>query len=281
MTLTELRAAPDPDPTIRSAEAPERCRMVTVRGRSLHARCWVDQAAESATPVVLLHGLGVASRMCRPAAQRLSRRHDVYAPDLPGFGRSDPPPQEVLGPEEHADALAEWMEVTGLEPAVVVGISIGAQVAAEFARRYPEHCRAVVLASPTVDRRRRTWRSQLLRWPIEQSMQTVRFRLIMLADYAHCGVGRVVRTFSAAMRHRVEDAVGAIERPVLVCWGSRDPLLTRDWAEELAGRAFDGEFRAIPGGEHALSHESPLELARVTEHFIEQLDEPEPRRGAT
>jgi pimeloyl-ACP methyl ester carboxylesterase len=273
VTLTDLPTSLDS--TNRTEEAPERCRMVAVHGRSLHVRCWVDPVVQSPTPVVLLHGLGVASRMCRPAAQRLSRRHDVYAPDLPGFGRSDPPPKGVLDPQGHADALAEWMDVTGLEPAVVVGTSIGAQVAAEFARRHPGHCRAAVLASPTVDRRRRTWRSQLLRWPIEQSMQSLRFRLIMFADYAHCGVGRVVRTFSAAMRHRVEDAVGEIERPVLVCWGSRDPLLRRDWAEELAERAFDGEFRPIPGGEHALSHESPLELARVTEAFIEQLDQPQ------
>jgi 2-hydroxy-6-oxonona-2,4-dienedioate hydrolase len=191
-------------------------------------------------------------------------------PGPPGFGRSGTD-EEILEPAEHADVLDAWMDITGIGPAVVIGTSVGAQVAAELARRHPERCTAVVLASPTVDAGRRRWMSQLVRWQREQSMQSFRLRRLIVADYMRCGAGRVIRTFRSAMHHRIEEAVEEIAPPVLVCWGTRDPLLSRSWVEELAGRASDGQLGVLPGAEHALSHESPLELARATEYFLDQL----------
>jgi 2-hydroxy-6-oxonona-2,4-dienedioate hydrolase len=42
-------------------------------------------------PVVLVHGYGMSSRYMAPLAEALACDFQVYAPDLPGFGRSDGP----------------------------------------------------------------------------------------------------------------------------------------------------------------------------------------------
>src|SRR5438874_13805662 len=55
----------------------------TVNGRAMYARVWTG-SAPGATPMVLVHGLGVSGRYLLPTAVRLVPFHPVYVPDLPG-----------------------------------------------------------------------------------------------------------------------------------------------------------------------------------------------------
>src|SRR5581483_8179570 len=88
-----------------------------------------------AVPIVLVHGLS-SSRTLKPLIRALGTRRPVFAPDLPGFGMSDPPthPLDVPG---LADALRRWMLDNELSPAIVIGVSFGCQVAVDLAARYP------------------------------------------------------------------------------------------------------------------------------------------------
>src|SRR6188768_572852 len=61
-------------------------RFLDVSGLKMHARV-VGQGA----PVVLLHGFGVSGTYMLPLAQELATTSAVFAPDLPGFGRSERP----------------------------------------------------------------------------------------------------------------------------------------------------------------------------------------------
>lgn len=245
----------------------ETSRHAQVRGVRMHARAWSglhSGDSEGVRDVVLVHGLGVASRMCRPVALQLAGRYRVWAPDLPGFGRSGK--RGVPSIDEHADYLAAWLRGADLTEPVLVGTSVGSQVAAAAAHRHPGCCDLLVLGAPTVDAGRRSWLQQLGRWPAER--QSNRLRLLITADFARAGIPRVVRTFGRALNDRIEDRMPAIDQPVLVCWGTRDPLLSRAWVERLAELPRRGALAVLPGGRHALSHDSPLEFGRAIAHFI-------------
>jgi pimeloyl-ACP methyl ester carboxylesterase len=261
-TVTQPRMTP----ALGSTPPPEEPVWTDVDGLAIHARRW-RPAAAGGPPVVLVHGLGVASRMCQPAARWLARHHDVWAPDLPGFGESDKPGR-TLDIDELGQSLSRWMAAVGIDGAVLVGTSIGSQIAAAAADQDPASCASLVLASPTVDWERRRWRSQLWRWQVEQSTQSARMRGLQLLDYAKCGIPRVIRTFSAAMDDRLEERVRLLRQPILVCWATRDPLVSRRWAGAVAHRASRGRLAVLPGSVHALCHENPLELSRVVGHFL-------------
>ncbi len=235
--------------------------------RTLHGRCWQAPSTRDAVPIVVVHGLGVASRMCQPVAALLARQHPVYAPDLAGFGRSRGGP--VLDIDEHADELAAWLGAMRLDRPVVVGVSVGSQVVAALAQRHANLCRGAVLGSPTVDSSRRSWLRQLPRWQLEQATQSMRMRAIQVGDYARAGLPRVARTFAHALADRPEARLPGVAVPVLVSWGTRDPLVSRGWVTTLAEAAPRGRLRVIPGGLHALTHESALEFARVILHFVQ------------
>ncbi len=79
---------------------------------------------------LLLHGAGAASHSFRGAAPLLADRFTVIVPDLPGHGFSEPLPAERTTLPGLAAALAALLAALGLEPAVLVGHSMGAAILA-------------------------------------------------------------------------------------------------------------------------------------------------------
>ncbi len=117
---------------------------IRFEGIPVHARVSVDPALAGSLPVVLVHGIGVASRCMVPIAEVLAPYHWVYAPDLPGFGKSGKP-AHALNLTELTDALAVWTRAIGLQSAAFFGNFFGCQIVADLALRYPDLVERVVL----------------------------------------------------------------------------------------------------------------------------------------
>src|SRR4051812_32473996 len=107
----------------------------TVGSRRVYSRVSRVSTERSVIPIVLVHGFGISSSYFVPTAERLATEFDVYAPDLPGHGRSDKPDAPVDVPQL-ADALGEWMDAVEIPRAILVGHSLGCQVVVDFAMRY-------------------------------------------------------------------------------------------------------------------------------------------------
>jgi pimeloyl-ACP methyl ester carboxylesterase len=99
-------------------------------------------------PVVLLHGL--ASNLTRwsefVAHTRLTQSHDVLRVDLRGHG--DSATRRKLTLELWSADLAALLDAIGAPQAILVGHSLGAQVALHFASVLPQRVRALVLVDP-------------------------------------------------------------------------------------------------------------------------------------
>jgi pimeloyl-ACP methyl ester carboxylesterase len=88
-------------------------------------------------PLLLVHGLMTSSYSWRYVLEPLGRRFTLYAPDLPGNGRSDRP----LAPRYHPDALADWIgevqSALGIRGSAVIGNSMGGYLCLRLALRDP------------------------------------------------------------------------------------------------------------------------------------------------
>jgi pimeloyl-ACP methyl ester carboxylesterase len=99
-----------------------------------------------------VHGLGGASTNWTDLAALLAVRFDGYALDLPGFGRSAPPPRYSL--QRHVQAVVDVLEwVIGRpgpgqgEPVHLVGNSLGGLVSVWVAARRPDLVATLTLIS--------------------------------------------------------------------------------------------------------------------------------------
>ncbi len=71
-------------------------RFDVVNGCGMFARVCTSAGADR-LPFVLVHGLSMSSRYLVPVARRLARGYRVYAPDLPGYGKSQHPSPQREG----------------------------------------------------------------------------------------------------------------------------------------------------------------------------------------
>jgi pimeloyl-ACP methyl ester carboxylesterase len=103
--------------------------------------------------VVLLHGLLLSQRMHLPLARDLAERGNrVVTLDLLGHGRSDRPRDMWrYSMSFFGDQVVALLDELGVEQAVVMGTSLGANATLEVAAQAPERLRGMVVEMPVLD----------------------------------------------------------------------------------------------------------------------------------
>lgn len=101
--------------------------------------------------VLFIHGHPFDRTMWEPQVQSLRWRYRTIAPDLRGYGRSATGAgagvETVTTQETMARDLVRLLDYLSVRRACVVGLSMGGQIAMEFARAFPDRTAAVVFAA--------------------------------------------------------------------------------------------------------------------------------------
>jgi pimeloyl-ACP methyl ester carboxylesterase len=260
-------------------------------------------------PLILLHGGSASWRSWAAVAPVLARDWQVIAPDLRGHGSSERGPRYRL--PDYADDIAQLADRDLGHPAVLVGHSLGGQVALAVAARRPDVARGVVLAEAPLEleplRRRiaanrpmnEAWRELAASG---ESQEIIAARLpdvpVLLADGA--GVGRIAdvvpegsswyaemagnlarldpATLDAviefeAMHAGLEGWLPRVQCPVLVIRG--DPtsggLVRDDEVEHWMSAVAGLRHVQLEGVGHGLFLEAPLAFVDAIQPFLREL----------
>ena len=103
-----------------------------------------ESGAIARPPLLCIHQTPKSSRQTLGLGRDLARDRLVYAPDLPGFGDSDPPgaPPRI---EDYADCLGTLVDALELDVLDILGNHTGAMNAVELALTRPHQVRRLVL----------------------------------------------------------------------------------------------------------------------------------------
>ena len=100
-------------------------------------------------PLVLLHANPGDSRDFEAIMPALAQHYRVLALDWPGYGASAMPPAgTVVDARFFYDTLCEFLAALALPPALIIGNSLGGNVAARLAIESRAKVRGLVLVSP-------------------------------------------------------------------------------------------------------------------------------------
>jgi pimeloyl-ACP methyl ester carboxylesterase len=120
-----------------------------------HAGCELayTEYGEGPRVTVLLHGLLLSQRMHATLAEALAERGNrVITLDLLGHGVSDRPADMVrYSMSEFGREVIALLDHLGVEEAVVMGTSLGANVTLEAAAHAPDRVRGMVVEMPVLD----------------------------------------------------------------------------------------------------------------------------------
>jgi len=246
-------------------------------------------------PLVLLHGLGLTWRSWAPIIDALSRRHDVIALDLPGFGQSQPlPAGQRPTPGALADAIVAELDALELGSPRVVGNSLGGWLALELAARgraervvaiapsglEAPHERAYVIALNELMRVRAR-----IAAPLGRGVTTPRMTRTLLLGGLRSAPwtvdsrdgARELRAFgwSRAFQSTLRCTTGAavarglegIAVPVRIVYGTLDVMLAAFTAPRFAAAIPGADLVRLPGLGHVPMSDDPDVVARTILEF--------------
>lgn len=100
-------------------------------------------------PVVLVHGNVSSSVFWHSTMAALPERYRPLAPDLRGFGGTEPLPVDATrGLRDHSEDLLACLQELELGPVHLVGWSMGGGVVLQLLRDHPELVRSLTLVNP-------------------------------------------------------------------------------------------------------------------------------------
>ncbi|NOD35399.1 MULTISPECIES: alpha/beta fold hydrolase [unclassified Ruegeria] len=129
---------------------PQMGQIVPVQGGSIH---YVEKGDPDAQTLVLIHGLaGQLQHFTYALADQLAEEYHVIALDRPGCGYSTRETAELGQLPQQAAMIAEFLEIKGVDQAVLVGHSLGGAVSLALALDHPERVSGLALLAPLTHR---------------------------------------------------------------------------------------------------------------------------------
>lgn len=252
---------------------------VTVEAESIY---YTRGGSEEGPALVLIHGSG-GDHSHWPSKLRHLSEARVFAPDLPGHGRSGGRGRESV--EDYADFIDAFVSKLGLEDVVPAGHSLGGAVVQILALRSPAWLSRIILVGsgarlrvhPDILKGLQTDPEGTLHkicdWSFgpdaPQSAVTAARENFLKTDPAV-----IHGDYSACDRFDIMDRVGEITHPALVVVGTADRMTPAKYGEYLHRRFSRSRMAVIEGGGHMMGLEKPEALVRCISDFLNSGDTP-------
>jgi pimeloyl-ACP methyl ester carboxylesterase len=279
-----------------------------VRGLDLHVTRWGPEVSPLESPLILLHGWLDAGETFQFMVDAFKKDWPIVAPDWRGFGRSEWPQEGYGFPDYLGDFDALMEQISPLNPARLVGHSMGGNIACLFAGIRPERVRCVIslegiglprTSAHHAPQRMRKWLDQIKNPATEKNYNSfeqltaiIQFRYPRFSPAVAAFVANVwgvldendrVRLAADPRHHWVnpilykrEDAEATwreIRAPLMMLLGEKSDYLKRlgaDGTIEALRRAYpDVEIASVAGAGHMLHLEQPGSVASLVESFLD------------
>ncbi|MDP9021476.1 MAG: alpha/beta hydrolase [Actinomycetota bacterium] len=255
---------------------------IAIEGTRLHYR-----SAGQGPLALLIHGFPMDSTLWLDQLEGLASLRRCVAPDLRGFGASDPTSATVLTMERHADDLAALVAELddGDGRADVVVLSMGGYVTFALCERHPEVVRSLALISTRTeadDEQGRARRDEAIESVVAEGRGAFADGMLGTLLAADADVtprarlrtmieGTRVETIVAAqrgMRERPDrtHVVEQLKQPIVAISGSEDSLTGPDTMRPLAERV-GARLEVVDGAAHLPPIERPQAVNDVLAAF--------------
>jgi pimeloyl-ACP methyl ester carboxylesterase len=248
--------------------------------RSVNGTTLNYQEQGAGTPLVLLHGFPLDSRIWREQVVALSDRFRVIAPDLRGFGQSKS--NDAFTMESLADDVHALLADLGALPAIVGGLSMGGYVMLAYAKKYPTDLRGLMLIDTKAEGdtpEGKEGRQKMIDLVRAQGAKAVADQMMpkMLAPDADKSRPQVKRELDAIMQSQtpltIEHALSAmrdrpdsvsdlpsIAVPTVVIVGEHDAITPPAGAEKMSRAIPHATYVVVRGAGHMSPMEQPQQL---------------------
>jgi len=259
-------------------------RVVTSNGYRIG---YEEAGSGDATPILFLHGVGSDKSVWRPQLEHFGRMRRAVAFDYPGYGESDPAPEDTTR-DDYASAILSAMRELGIDRAHVCGLSLGGVVAIAIHHADATRCASLILADSFAmhPEGRAIYERSLAASNDLRVMAEARVDVLLAQPADPMVRSEVVETMAkidpAAYRIGAEavwladqrDRAGAVRVPTLVLCGTEDKITPPALSRELTHLIPGARFVPIERAGHIANLERRDKFNRLVNAFIRGLDSP-------
>lgn len=238
------------------------------------------QGVAAKPAVVLIHGAG-GDHLHWPHNLRRLGKFRVYAPDLPGHGKSAGIGEQTV--QGYADALIHWLDAIGVARAIFVGHSMGGAIAQTIALEYPEYVLGLGLVAtgsqlgvnPDLMEKLSTPASApaaidlIVKWSYSKNADKKLLEQVH-KGYLNTRPAVVYGDFKACSLFDASARLGEIDAPTCVICGTEDKMTPIALSECLAERIPHAALTLIPGAGHMAILERPDAVVKALWDFLGQ-----------
>ncbi|MCF7812374.1 alpha/beta hydrolase [Candidatus Gracilibacteria bacterium] len=252
---------------------------ITAKNIKTHFRIF----GEGKEKLVFLHGWGGSSESFESLAPRIAKKAKMQAlvVDLPGFGKSDPPPPEGWTTHEYQSWLKDFLRQQKISKASFYGHSFGCRVLVRLLVHKPELAQKVILSGAAG-----------IRWPLSLRQKISVFlsktfspakslipdrvqKFILCRVFGARDWGMVPAELKATLRKTLDepdfrDELSQIKTPVLLLWGHNDQITPLRSAKVFARELPHAKLKILDGGRHGIHHTHGDKITKYVTQFLNE-----------
>ncbi len=229
--------------------------------------------------VLLLHGWGDSSQGLSALQKVLSRKYEVLALDMPGFGGSQAP-EQAWDLDDYSRFIRSALSKLNLEqPYAVVGHSNGGALAIRAVRLGMIQPSKLILLAASGVRDAGGARRVLLMvvakagkaatfWLPARYRNGLRRRLYGAAGSDMLAVPHMQETFKKTVRQDVQDDAAALDVPTLLVYAGHDDAAPPSYGRRYHRLIKGSRLEIIEDAGHFLHIDMPDEVDRLIEEFL-------------
>ena len=222
--------------------------------------------------ILILHGWGSCAKNWSRAKEFLENQgYRVFIPDLPGFGKSPPPPQSwsINDYVNWVEKYINDLQICGgsVEPFFLLGHSFGGSIAVKFTLKYPERIKKLFLVS-CAGIRKKTIKKEIIKkiasffkpfscLPCYLSVKKVVYRFFIKSDYLNIKNDIMKKTYQNVIKEDISNQFSKISIPTILIWGKKDKLTPIKDAYYIKNAISGARIEVLPNIFHNPHLENP------------------------
>ena len=259
-----------------------------ITGNTASGTFYVFNNKEQSIPIVFVHGVGLTYEIWQPQLD-FFKDYSNLSYDILGHGKSSLTKQNISF-NDFSDQLIELINELKIEKIHLVGFSIGSLVARNFATRYGERLRSLILLGSIYKRSEQQQkivnerfnqakkelklsRQALKRWFTDKYLENNPDTYEKISSIlSGNNMANFLKVYELFVKHKNDEDFEKIQAKTLVMTGEYDIGSTIEMSQQLNNVIEDSELKIIKDGKHLCGIECADEVNLSIKNFIEKYE---------
>jgi pimeloyl-ACP methyl ester carboxylesterase len=259
-----------------------------ITGNTASGTFYVFNKKEQSVPIVFVHGVGLTYEIWQPQLD-FFKDYSNLSYDILGHGKSSLTKQNISF-NDFSDQLIELINELKIEKIHLVGFSIGSLIARNFATRYGDRLRSLVLLGSIYKRSEQQQkivnerfnqakkelklsRQALKRWFSDKYLENNPDTYEKISSIlSKNNMANFLKVYELFVRHKNDEDFEKILTKTLVMTGEHDIGSTIEMSQQLNNLIKNSELKIIKEGKHLCGIECTDEVNLAIKNFIDKND---------